>query len=134
MRRVMKNFSRTERASEMLAEEGRRGPSRETRPKARLRWEYNAARETNRELKGCPFLDTLLQDIRYGLRTLRRGAGFTSVAVLTLGWGRRPIRPFFSVIHAGAAEPASLRPSGADRTDLGEQSLRRVQPVCGFAA
>src|ERR1700688_2195520 len=40
------------------------------------------AKEQQREARGLPWLDILLQDLRYTLRTLHRDAGFTTVAIL----------------------------------------------------
>ena len=59
-----------------------------------------AARETHREARGLAFMETLLQDIRYGLRTLRRDAGVATFAVLITGLGVGASATVFSVVHA----------------------------------
>jgi predicted permease len=55
--------------------------------------------ESARGQELLPRLESIVQDLQYGLRLLRRNLGFTSIAVLTLGLGIGLNAAMFSIFH-----------------------------------
>jgi hypothetical protein len=64
-----------------------------------------STKEDYRDRRGLPVLETLMQDLRFGFRSLRKNPGFSAVFIVTLALGIGVDTGIFSAVYGVLLRP-----------------------------
>ncbi len=81
-----------------------------------------AMKESYRDQRGIPFLETLIQDVRYALRRLRNAPAFTATTILILALGIGATTSIFTLVYAVLLKSLAVANPG-ELYKLGKESL-----------
>jgi macrolide transport system ATP-binding/permease protein len=108
------------------AEEGMEGP--EARQAATRHFGNTLLlREQSRDEWGFAWLDTFLQDVRYGVRQFRRNPGFAAAAILVLALGIGASVAIFAFVDAALIKPLPYKnPARLVAVSESDRAMRRT--------
>ena len=120
---------------EARAEDLMRGGMARVEAMRRARIEFGGmdkAKEECREARGVGFAESILRDVRFSLRVLRKSPGFTIAAVVTLALGIGANSTVFSVINTGLLRSLPF-PHGSRLVDISARSTMFDFPNLGVS-
>jgi predicted permease len=99
----------------------------EARRQALIKLGVEQTRQAYRERSGLPWIESLMRDLKYGLRALSRRPGITFVAILSIGLGMGANATIFSVVSRFVLRPA---PVGDPSTLLSIWTMQKGDRCC----
>jgi putative ABC transport system permease protein len=91
-----------------------------------------ALKDDCRDARAGRFVETLLQDVRYGLRILRKNPGFSLAAILTLALGIGANAAIFSLVYGVLLRPLPYQ-DGGQLVVLHQQNTKAATPEIPFS-